>query len=125
MSALGVYACDRAPKIGLPIEFASVAGALGFVRLAQDRLTAHVDTHGWAPTRRRPVAQLTRANAVDDSKGGRAKLRDLAGGVERAAATDTNGIADLWNSVTQKPDCSAISGFATLAAKFFFHESAR
>jgi hypothetical protein len=27
--------------------------------------------------------------------------------------------------VTQKPDCSAISGFATLAAKFFFHESAR
>jgi len=36
-----------------------------------------------------------------------------------------NEIRFLWTSVTQKPDHSAISGFATLAAKFFFHESAR
>jgi hypothetical protein len=31
----------------------------------------------------------------------------------------------FWEGVTQKPDRSAISGFATLVAKFFFHESAR
>jgi len=52
-------------------------------------------------------------------------LRDFAGIVGRTVATDAQRDRVLRRGVTQKPDCSAISAFATLAAKFFFHESAR
>ena len=52
-------------------------------------------------------------------------FRDFAGIVDALSQSMPTGTALLWKSVTQKPDCSAISGFATLAAKFSFHESAR
>jgi hypothetical protein len=52
-------------------------------------------------------------------------FRDFAGIVDALPQSMPTGTAFLWKSVTQKPDCSAISGFATLAAKFSFHESAR
>jgi hypothetical protein len=62
--------------------------------------------------------------SIDSKKRG-ALVRDFAGVVDRIVATDANWDWFLWKSVTQKQDCSAISGFATLAAKFSFHESAR
>jgi hypothetical protein len=55
----------------------------------------------------------------------RGTLREFAGIVDRAGAIGVKRDGFLWNSVTQKPACSAISSFATPAAKFSFHESAR
>jgi hypothetical protein len=122
MSGLGSRVIARRRSIEVWASLSVAAARLRDARGIDRR--SHVHPRKCAPDTPQANCGTDARCDVGDSNGRAQHSVNLRGLSTALPQPMPAGIALLSNSVTQKQDCSAISGFATLAAKFFFHESA-